>query len=161
MSTQDGRAWATLISNDDYLPGAYDLKSKCSWFAAAALVLHRTLISVSRLPLFVLTMGTLSKQCLDILHTARIRTIEVEPLAPPSGKHPGLDAAHEQYKDVWTKLRVFGLTDFARIALIDSDMSFLRSMDEIFDIPLPGADWIAAVPACTCNPTKMADYPED
>lgn len=34
-------------------------------------------------------------------------------------------------------------------------------MDEIFDMPLPGLDWIAAVPACICNPFKVKNYPKD
>jgi alpha-N-acetylglucosamine transferase len=44
--------------------------------------------------------------------------------------------------------------------MMDSDMIVRRNMDELFDLRLDD-DMIAAVHACTCNPMKLAHYPED
>jgi hypothetical protein len=44
--------------------------------------------------------------------------------------------------------------------MMDSDMLILRNMDELMEIDLPPG-WIAAAHACTCNPRKLAHYPED
>lgn len=44
--------------------------------------------------------------------------------------------------------------------MMDSDMIVVDNMDELMTIPLePG--WVAAAHACTCNPRKLAHYPED
>ena len=47
-----------------------------------------------------------------------------------------------------------------RVVMLDSDMIVMRNMDELMELDLP-SDWIAAAHACTCNPRKLAHYPED
>lgn len=96
-----------------------------------------------------------------IVKDAGIIIINVPHLAPEAGKHPGFDPGFERFHDTWTKLRVFGLVDYERIILLDSDMIFLRPMDELFEMELPEKDWIAAVPASICNPFKVKNYPKD
>ena len=96
-----------------------------------------------------------------ILRKAGITVVNVIHVSPGPGQHPGFDIAFERFQDTWTKLRAFGLVDYERVILIDSDMVFLRTMDELFDLELPARDWIGAAPACLCNPLKIADYPED
>ena len=90
-----------------------------------------------------------------------LRILDVPHLSPASGQHSGFDPSFVRFNDAWTKLRIFGLTEFERLILIDSDMVFTRGMDELFDYKLPGDDWIAAAPACVCNPFEIAHYPED
>jgi alpha-N-acetylglucosamine transferase len=86
--------------------------------------------------------------------------IDVEHLAPAAGRHGGFDPKFSRFADTWTKLRVFDLVGYERVVMIDSDMIFLRGMDELFDMDLED-DWIAACPACVCNPFKIPHYPAD
>ncbi|OCF73611.1 galactinol synthase [Kwoniella mangroviensis CBS 8886] len=141
------KAWVTLITNPGYIAGL--------------LTLHRTLISVSSYPLIVMTTSSLSQSSRETITSSGIEIIEVEHLSPSSDQHSGFDPSFSRFNDAWTKIRVFGLEQFERIILIDSDMIFLRGMDELFDLELPGDDWIAASPACVCNPFKLKHYPED
>lgn len=104
---------------------------------------------------------TLLPNAREVLRNAGLEIVDVEHITPVTGQHDGFDPSFVRLNDAWTKLRVFGLTQYERVVLIDSDMIFLRGMDEIFDFELPGADWIAAAPACICNPLKIAHYPED
>jgi alpha-N-acetylglucosamine transferase len=104
---------------------------------------------------------SLPASCKDVLRGEGLRVINVEHLSPAEGQHGGFDAKFNRFNDAWTKLAVFGLTEFERIILVDADMLFLRPMDELFDLQLPGDDWIAAAPACVCNPFKIPTYPSD
>lgn len=83
---------------------------------------------------------------------------EIPPLVPEG--HDGFDPKFARFADTWTKLQVFSVQGYDRLILIDADTIFLRGMDELFTMALP-EDWIAAAPACTCNPFKFAHYPED
>ncbi|KAK8865836.1 hypothetical protein IAR55_000984 [Kwoniella newhampshirensis] len=142
------RAWVTLVTNPTYLAGL--------------LALHRTLISVSSYPLVVMTTPTLPLSSQALISSYGIQVRLVPHLAPSSEQnHPGFDPSFVRFADTWTKLRAFGLTEFDKIILIDVDMIFLRGMDELFDMELPGQDWIAAAPACVCNPFKLEHYPRD
>ena len=116
---------------------------------------------VSKYPLIALTTEGVSQSGIDSLHRSGIILAPLETLSPRTDQTPELAPENARYKDVWTKLRVFGFDSYERIVLIDSDMLFLREMDELFQMPMPGSDWIAAVPACTCDPTEMEGYPED
>lgn len=72
-----------------------------------------------------------------------------------------------RFLETWTKLSVFGLTEFERVVLLDSDMLVLQNMDELMDIELDakelegkGESVFAASHACTCNPMKKPHYPK-
>ena len=123
--------------------------------------MNYTLRAVSAYPLIVMATESLPKSSRNIITRQGIQIVDVDHLVPAAGQHPGFDASFSRFNDIWTKLRVFGLTQFERVILIDSDMIFCRGMDELFDMPLPGRDWIAAAPACVCNPFQIADYPAD
>jgi len=40
---------------------------------------------------------------------------------------------------------------YEKLVFLDADMLVLRNMDELFEVDLPGNDWIAANHACVCN----------
>ncbi|WVR05738.1 hypothetical protein IAU60_002763 [Kwoniella sp. DSM 27419] len=143
----EGKAWVTLVTNESYLAGL--------------ITLHRTLTSVSSYPLIVMTTSAMSTAVRHLIESFSIPVIEVPHLQPASDRHAGFDPSFSRFADTWTKLRVFGMVQYKRLILIDSDMIFTRGMDELFDMDLPGPGWIAAAPACVCNPFKIKHYPSD
>jgi len=139
-------AFVTLLTKDEYLPGA--------------LVVDLCLREVSSVyPFVVLATDTLSRDARDVLQRRGVRVRDVSPLAPLSNTHT-LAAHDARFADTWTKLRAFGILEYERIVLMDSDMIVLRNMDELMELQLPEG-WIAAAHACACNPRKLAHYPKD
>jgi inositol 3-alpha-galactosyltransferase len=51
---------------------------------------------------------------------------------------------------------VFSLVEYEKLVFLDADMLVFRNMDELFDIEMPGPDWIAAVHSCVCNDDKVS-----
>lgn len=144
---QESRAWVTLVTNPSYVAGL--------------LTLHRTLSSLSSYPLLVMTTPSLPGTHSSLLRSLGFTLITVSHLSPSSSQHPGFDPQFSRLNEAWTKLQVFGLVEYDKVILIDSDMIFLKDMDKLFDLELPGRDWIGASPACVCNPFKLEHYPKD
>ncbi|KAI0051734.1 glycosyltransferase family 8 protein [Auriscalpium vulgare] len=139
------QAFVTLLTKDDYLPGA--------------LVVHASLKAVkSNYPLIILTTPSLPQQTLDVLRRRGIDTIPIKDLRPSNPFT--LPEENKRFADTWTKLRAFELVQYDRVVMMDSDMLVLRNMDELFDLDLPEG-WIAAAHVCACNPNRIKDYPED
>jgi alpha-N-acetylglucosamine transferase len=68
----------------------------------------------------------------------------------------------ERFKDTWTKLRVFELSDWNRLCFLDADMLVMKNMDEIFDIKFPDEGrWLAANHVCVCNLDNDSWAPKD
>ena len=156
----------TLLTQPTYVPGksarstgsiADGVPSLISP-STAVLTTWRTLQPLTMYPLVLLTTSSLPQSSRNILKRYDLETIELEPLAPPS--HHGFDAKFARFSETWTKLRAFGLEGFEKVIMIDSDVLFLRSMDELFDVDLPEG-WVGAAPACVCNPFKIPTYPKD
>lgn len=171
---QGSRAWVTLVTNPAYVAGKwYRSQSFLShlqgrllmyWLESCMtglLTLHRTLSSLSSYPLLVMTTPSLPATHSSLLRSLGLNLIPVSHLSPSSSQHPGFDPSFSRFNDAWTKLQVFGLTEYDKVILIDCDMIFLKDMDELFDLELPGRDWIGASPACVCNPLKLEHYPKD
>ncbi|KAI0082182.1 nucleotide-diphospho-sugar transferase [Panus rudis PR-1116 ss-1] len=144
----DGKVWATLLTKSQYLPGA--------------LVLDWSLKNVkSKYPLVVMVTPSLPDEAKAILRNRKIIIHEVDMLHPennPNATKLGENFAH--FGDTWSKLRVFGLVEYKRIVLLDSDMIVMRNMDELMTLELP-PDWIAAAHVCACNPLRISSYPPD
>ncbi|MCJ1411467.1 hypothetical protein MMC19_005556 [Ptychographa xylographoides] len=135
------RAYATLLTRPSYLPGVLIL--------AHTLLRHQTAH-----PLLVLTTPSLPTSChraleLESARTPLLRIVPVEPLLP--GAHHEITLIAARFEDTWSKLRVFELAHWDAIVFLDADIMLRRNMDEVFDLDLPGPDWLAANHACVCN----------
>lgn len=148
-STSDKKAWATLITNNAYLPGL--------------LVLNYSLKRAGSTYPFVALYADAFPAASDVaLHSAlRVRGIQtrrVTELRPSIDRAYGADV---RFTDTWSKLAVFECTEYERLVLLDSDMLVLRNMDELMDRDLGEEGVFAASHACVCNPLKLPHYPED
>jgi inositol 3-alpha-galactosyltransferase len=132
------RAWVTLLTRTSYLAGAIVL----------AYTLHK---HESKHPLIILITPDFPSNLLPTLQreasltNAQIRLIEH--LRP----REKFDLIDSRFDDTWTKLMVFSLVECEKLVFLDADMLVRRNMDELFDVELPGRDWIAAVHSCVCN----------
>ncbi|KAG6002950.1 hypothetical protein E4U21_002478 [Claviceps maximensis] len=157
IPVESDKVWVTLITNASYLPGL--------------LTLAHSLGAVgTKYPLLALYTPSLPPSALSALAARKIPSLAVPFLSPRSGKHYDLDP---RFNDCWTKLVVFGLTQFSRVVSLDSDMLVLRNMDELMDLDLDdasatdeagtgtgtGTRLFAASHACVCNPLGKSHYP--
>ncbi|WFD35406.1 hypothetical protein MCUN1_002260 [Malassezia cuniculi] len=137
-----GRCWATLLTHAQYLPGVAVL--------VRSLAQHGT-----RYPLVVMTTDEVDVETRDVLGAMGcvVRDVPCWTVDVPSG-----EMASARFVNVWTKLRAFGLVEYERVVLIDSDMLVCGAVDELMEIDLPDG-CIAACSACTCNPNGVPTYP--
>ncbi|MEQ4453485.1 glycosyltransferase family 8 protein [Kosakonia sp. YIM B13605] len=136
-------AWVTLLTQPDYLPGVETL--------------HRSLrASGSPWPLVVMVTDTIDDSTRQHLGAQGCKVREV----PVIGPDPALESryANARFADVWSKLAVWTLTEYQRVAFLDADMLVLQNMDHLFELPL-AAGTIAACHACRCNPNHIESYP--
>lgn len=146
------RTWVTLLTRASYLPGVVLL--------AHSLHAHR-----SKYPLLILVTPSLPSSLLSTLAVeaklANASLLLIQPLSPPPNNKPGTLIA-SRFEDTWTKLRAFDLYShgYEKVVFLDADMLIRRDMDELFDVVLPGIDWIAANHACVCNLDKDSWAPE-
>ncbi|KAL8825426.1 MAG: hypothetical protein Q9170_007793, partial [Blastenia crenularia] len=144
------RAWVTLLTRSSYLPGVITL--------AYSLSHHKTVY-----PLIVLITPSLPTSSIRALelethHNPLLKVHPIEPLLPPQLQkyindqaEPTSASVASRFEDTWTKLRAFSLTHLSTAVFLDADLTVYRNMDEVFDVELPGDDWIAANHACVCN----------
>jgi inositol 3-alpha-galactosyltransferase len=146
-------AWVTLITRESYLPGATLL--------AYSLKRH-----LSKYPLVILTTPGFQKSYIPTLQQecslTNSRHIQISALLPPAHHLPETLIA-PRFEDTWTKLQVFELYKYGceKLVFLDADMLVRRNMDELFDLELPGRDWIAANHACVCNLDHDSWAPDD
>lgn len=63
-----------------------------------------------------------------------------------------------RFNETWSKINIYGLEQFDRIAVLDGDMLVLKNMDELLEVPIPDGG-LAACHACVCNPRRLSYYP--
>ena len=134
-------AWVTLLTRSSYLPGVITL--------AHSLSTHSTRYSLVVLVTPSLPQSSLHALQLESNHNPLLIIHPIKPLVLPSTQKATLIAA--RFEDTWTKLRAFELTSYETCVFLDADITVYHNMDEIFDIQLPGQDWIAANHTCVCN----------
>ena len=63
-----------------------------------------------------------------------------------------------RFNATWSKVYIFRLEQFERIAVLDGDILVLKNMDELMDVPISDHG-LAACHACVCNPRRLSYYP--
>ncbi|KAK4493614.1 hypothetical protein PRZ48_015281 [Zasmidium cellare] len=145
------RSWMTLITRASYLPGL-------------VLLIDSLYKHDSKHVMIIQYTNDLQPECVKCLHLLReiyplCRPMRVDPIPLPMGSRP----VASRFSETLTKLRTFqpieddslaalGLEQRPQqIAFLDADILILRNPDDIFDIPRPASNWIAAHHACACN----------
>jgi hypothetical protein len=136
-------AWVTLLTQPDYLVGVRTLRASLAESGSSS-------------PLVVMVTEAIDEQTRHLLLDDGCLVQEVLPLRPAEDSTNGY--ANSRFAEVWTKLAVWGLTEFERVVFLDADMLVIRNMDELFSLELADGT-IAACHACRCNPNRIASYP--
>lgn len=137
-------AWVTMITRDNYVKGVVTLA-------------YSLLKNKSKYPLVILYTSKLSEEAQKLLKTLKNCEMKyVEPYRPECTKN--IPYALPWFDEVWTKLRIFEMTEYDKLVYIDADMCVLQNMDELFDQPVD-EEHIAACPDCLCNPLKLPGFP--
>jgi alpha-N-acetylglucosamine transferase len=132
-----GRAYVTLVTNLDYLPGAVAL-------------VRSIRLSGTGADIVVLRTGAIPAESLAPLEHlgARLALCELLPTSPAfnaaharreihgrnpftKGKKPGFHTPLDNF----VKLRLWQLTDYERVVFLDADALVLRNIDRLFDYP--------------------------
>ncbi len=137
------KAWASLLTQPAYLVGVRALRASLQRVGSAY-------------PLVVVVTPNITADVRALLEADGCLVREVEPVRPPAGLADRY--ANARFAEVWTKLRVWGLTEFERLAVLDADMLVVQDMDELMTLPLAD-DQVAACHACRCNPNRIPTYP--
>jgi hypothetical protein len=117
------RAIVTLVTQREYLVGAYGL-------GASLRAVGTTYATVACLPGDLATYDAVLRN-LSIAGFDYVRV--VERLGNPAKQIGRLHQAHKV--DVFTKLRVFQLTEFARVLYLDADTVAKRNVDALLALP--------------------------
>ena len=141
MSGHIEGAWVTLLTNPDYLMGVKALRNSMKRIG-------------TRYPLVVMVTSRVDVSIRRELSASGCEVQDVDSLGPP--RHLVTNYVYSRFAEVWTKLRVFGLTEYQRVVYLDADMLLLRDMDELFTTPFAPGERIAAVSDCLCNPDGVS-----
>lgn len=141
---EERRAWITLLSTDDYLPGIQALARslKRAQTAYPLVVLMHKVDESNEVYRAVLNEGCHVRFIDDLIPTQYV------------------DIAFPQFTNVWDKLRAFEIVDVCdRCVFMDGDIIVLKNMDELFDMEKDIE--FGAVQTCSCNFRGLPKYPEN
>lgn len=126
-------SYVSILSTDSYLLGA--------------IVLHKSLQDTKpKYPFHLLITPNLSPDTVNILHKLNIKTIKIDPI-----KNPILTDPKDRRYFNYSKLNMWGLSQFEKIVYLDADMIVIHNIDELFDKPnlsavnaggLVNKDWV-------------------
>ena len=120
------RSYITLLTNDDYLYGI--------------MLLSETLKQVkSKYPLTVLITKDVSLPCREILNQLQIPYQLIDIISMPDALYEENVKIHKKFTNNWkncfTKYKLFDLTEYDKIVFLDADIMVLKNLDDLFDKP--------------------------
>eukprot|EP00903_Cladosiphon_okamuranus_P017748 g16337.t1 len=127
-SVGDHEAFVTMVTTDDFVIGAetmlHSLREHCC---------NKTAIKTRRRATVVMVTPGVSEMKRQALRAAADEVIEVEPIAMPAKEAADHDGVPTWAQVGYTKLRLWGLTQYKRIVYIDADALVMEDLDELFD----------------------------
>jgi alpha-N-acetylglucosamine transferase len=142
-------AYVTLLAPGDPHPwseGKVDYYFENCKMMAQRLLRNATTRDPFNRPFVILATPSVPEKQIDVLssHGALVRRVPL--IDPPSGTID-MERINQRYKDQFTKLHVWNLTEYKRVAYFDADTLIIRPIHSIFDTPtsLSGDDeWLFA-----------------
>ena len=142
-------AYVTLLSPQK--PHPWTVGEIDYYFEACKVQAHRLLRNVTtrdphNRPYIILATPDVYSKQIEILeaHGAIVRRVPI--IEPPEGT-VNLDLTNPRYRDQFTKLHVWNMTEYDRIAYFDADTLAIRPMHSIFDTRTKmrkGEEWLFA-----------------
>lgn len=127
------------------------------YLPSAVILAHTLDLHGSKYPLLIQHTSSLGRDAIAALteeadNYGRIQLQYAELLLPRKDQENKGSVA-DCFKDTFTKLRAFQVytLGYTRAVFLDADMAVFQNPDEIFDIELPGRNWLAANHSCVCN----------
>lgn len=141
--------YVTLLAPEEPLPWTQGKPDY--YFEACKSLIHRILRNTTtrdphNRPFIVLATHAVPQKQLQILRTHGAQVRIVDTLEPPTGT-VNFEKINPRYKDQFTKLLVWNMTEFERIAYFDSDALPIRPVHDIFEVPVQhrrGEEWLFA-----------------
>lgn len=131
-------AYVTILTPAD--PHPWTLGQPDYYFEACKVKLHRILRNSTtrdpyNRPVIVLVAPGVPQKQIEILesHGAIIKHVDIIP--PPAGSVDP-ENVHPRYKDQFTKMHIWNMTEYDRIAFFDADTLPIRPIHTIFDTPV-------------------------
>ena len=115
--------YMTLLGSDDYLKGTLALN-------------HSLKIQHSKYPLTVLVTSNVGKSTLQRLEKEGIGYIIGNKIkVSKSIQQDNLVSGFANWSNTFSKLLIFGMTEFKKIVFLDSDMMVVQNIDHLFEKP--------------------------
>jgi glycogenin glucosyltransferase len=116
--TMNDRAYLSFLATDDFLPGVRVLADSLRKSGSSA-------------PLLVLVTDNVSNATRAELDALEIATREIPRIPFP----PGLKVREERWRNNYSKLHIFGQSQFRKAVYLDADMLVCANLDGLFERP--------------------------
>ncbi|CAK9439268.1 uncharacterized protein LODBEIA_P34730 [Lodderomyces beijingensis] len=127
-------AYATLLVGESYVPGVLTLGSKLKQLKTK----HKLVV--------LLDTESISSELRDLIATVYDEVIPVDTIESPLAKLQESLKGRDELSITYTKLLLWGLTQYDSVVYLDADVLPLQNFDEIFDKFTVAEDEIAASP---------------
>jgi glycogenin len=117
--TIENYRFVSILTTDDYLDGILVLK-------------HSLAKTKTKYPFVLLVTPNISPRVLDALSSHQIDYITIQGIANPTSV---VDPNLKRWNFTYSKLNLFGLTQFDKIVYLDADMLILQNIDDLFEQP--------------------------
>lgn len=130
-------AYITLLSPSD--PHPWSEGRTDYYFEAVKVIMHRVLRNQTtrdpfNRPFIVMVTSLVPKKQIKILESHGAIVKVVSTIAPPPGT-VNFERINPRYKDQFTKMHVWNMTEYHRILFVDADMLPIRPFHDVFDTP--------------------------
>ncbi|MCT3342149.1 hypothetical protein EFP49_04900 [Lactobacillus johnsonii] len=117
----DKKVYMTLLGSDNYLIGT--------------LALAQSLKNVkSKYPLVVMVTNNVSEKSINVLKQKKLQYIKIDKIQVSNQAiHENEEGGYSNWSNTFSKLAIFGFTQYEKIVFLDSDMLILKNIDNLFE----------------------------